>query len=303
MKILLYSSPYQYYVDNLIPLAQYFEHQGHQVYGSYKLSIDGEEIPMLDTEKITKPDVILLTQTWWYRDAEIAKNCKVPLYVIDHAPPMMRFTQPDGKKSHLYRKDNLRQHYISWGQTTVDIMKEVGYRGRNKVLGSSRVESVLDSITESREGYVLFDTSSRMEDDELVAGFVKFVKQHPDQQFIIQEHSRSSGCYRVALEYPNVKLNNDLKEHQLFAYSNFIFTFPSSAMIIPALQNKRIFGLYEKHFCLEARNYFKKYKDCIFNLKEQDVIPNFKQFINSNILYKREESANQRIYKYITEGK
>lgn len=303
MKVLLYSSPYQYYADNLIPLAKYFEEHGHDVYGSYRLSIDGDEILMLDSEKITKPDVIILTQTWWYQDAEIAKSCKIPLYVIDHAPPMMRFTQPDGKKSHLYRRDNLNQHYISWGQTTIDIMKQVGYRGINKVLGSPRVEEVLSNIKQNKDGYVLFDTSNRMEDKSLVNGFVKFVKQHPDRQFIIQEHSRSPHYFREALRYSNVQLNTCLTEKELFEYSDFIFTFPSSAMIIPALQSKRIYGLYDKHFCLEAQTYFKKYEDCIFNLKEQGCIPNFKRFINSNILYKREESANERIYKYITEGK
>ena len=303
MKIFLYSSPYQYYADNLIPLAQYFKKQGHQVYGSYRLSIDGEELMMVDDNKISKPDVVILTQTWWYQDAEIAKQCRVPLYIIDHAPPMMRFTQPDGKKSHLYRKENLNQHYISWGQTTIDIMKQVGYNGINKALGSSRVEETLKGIKENKMGHVLFDTSNRMEDKNLVNGFIKFVKQHPDQQFIIQEHSRSPQYFREALSYSNVRLNTHLTETELFEYSDFIFSFPSSAMIIPALQNKRIYGLYDKHFCSEARTYFKKYENCVFNLKEQDAIPNYKRFINSNILYKREEPANERIYKYIMEGK
>lgn len=312
MIIFLYSSPYYYYAENLISLAKYFKKMGHEVYGSYKLSIDGQELSMLDntvvnySEKYLKnkiiPDKVILTQTWWYQDAKIAKKAKEKLYVIDHAPPMMRFTQPDGKKSHLYRKDNIRQKYISWGKNTVNLMKEVGYDGINKVLGSSRLEYYLENIKNQKDGYVLFDTSERMEDESLIKLFLEFVKNNKEKQFIIQEHSRSSKKYRIAEKFDNVYFNKKMKEFELFEYNNFIFTFPSSAMLIPAIQNKNIYALYENHFCLEAREYFNKYNNCIFNLQTNNMNFDFRKFISNNILYKEEQSANERIYKYILES-
>lgn len=310
MRFFLYSSPYQYYADNLIPLAKYLTENGHEVFASYRLSETGPEISMLDgmnvdySTKFLKNQLhvnkVILVQTWWYTDQLIAiktRKKNLDLYVIDHAPPMMRFKQPDGRLSHIYRGDDIGQHYISWGQVTKDIMKQAGYKGKNVVLGSSRTESVLNNICKNKKGFVLYDTSARMEDKNLLSGFMKFVKNHSDDTFIIQEHSRSSKIYREVLCYNNVKLNNNLKEHELFEYSDFIFTFPSSAMLVPALKNKMMYALYDKHFCEAARNYYKQHKECIFTIKESGQ-PNYKNFIDSNILYK-DESANQRIYKYI----
>ena len=108
MKVFLYSSPYQYYADNLIPLAKYLKSQSVEVYGSFRLSENGLEMNMLcPTEfvnysnrflqnKLTEIDVVILTQPWWYMDCEIAAYCrkhKIMFYIVDHAPPMMRYTE------------------------------------------------------------------------------------------------------------------------------------------------------------------------------------------------------------------
>ena len=282
MKIFLYSSPYLYYVENLIPLAQYFIEQGHEVYGSYRLSDTGDEYSMLDNDKSKNSkvflkgkldvDVVILTQPWWYRDNLIAKYCNdkgIKFYIVDHAPPMIKYTQKDGKKSHLYRSDGLGARcYFAYGQATSDIMKQVGYKGNIYISGSSRIEKMILEQQDNKKGSVVFDTSNRIEDNKLLNKFIEFSQNHKDEQFFIHEHSRSPNVYRKALKYDNVSLIKNISESRLFEYSKFIYTFPSSAMLVPALLNKKMYSLYDEHFCLEAREYHKKYEQCIFSINE-----------------------------------
>lgn len=302
MKIFLFSSPYQYYADNLIPLAKYLERE-HQIWSSYRLNIDGPEYDMITQEEVSysqaflknqiKPDLVYLVQSWWYQDAAIAQHCRkkeIPFDMVDHAPPMMRYTQKDGKKSHLYRKDcGGVRNYFSYGQMTVDLMRKIGFSGKNYPVGSSRLEQTMRAVQNSKDGFVLFDTSNKMEDANLVEEFISLVKANSTLPFIIQEHSRSPHFFRKALKYSNVILNQDLKESQLFEYSDFIFSFPSSAMLVPALLNKKIIPLYQNHFCSEARKYYQKYNF------EQDL----EKFINENIYYQPNQSTESRIASFL----
>lgn len=314
MKILLFSSPYQYYLENLIPLSKFLKKQGHTVYASYCLK-DNEEFSMLDDNKveysrkflndILKVDMVILVQSWWGRDNLIAKKCNtdgIPFYIVDHAPPIIKYTQADGTKSHLYRGNPLGpEKYFSYGPNTVKIMRDVGYKGKNIVVGSSRVEQMIANITKKKEGYVLFDTSNKMEDKKIVSKFLKFVKHNEDKQFIIREHSRSPQYFRKALQFPNVKLGNVKHEYSLFEYSDFIFSFPSSAMIVPALLDKNIYSIYDEHFCLEARRFYKQYQDCIIRLGDDKKIDvDFTSFVSDNILYNSNESTEERIYSEIS---
>lgn len=310
MRILFYSSPYTYYNENLEPLARYFTKLGHKVFSSFDLGSNELDSFTLNTAKYSadflnkklKVDTVVLTQCWWGTDQLIAKECnirKIKFYIIEHGAPMVRYTQSNGKKSHLYRASSLNAHrYFSYGKAGVDIMKSVGYSGKNLPIGSSKIENMLNKIKTKKKGTVLFDTSNKMDDPKLVDKFLDFVKNNTEQNFIIREHSRSPNFYRKALKYPNVVLDKGLQEHELYEYENFIFSFPSSAMLVPALLNKSISTLYDNHFCLEARAYHIKYAKYIPKL---GVLSNQKyhKFIIDNLHYNKDESATERIYKEI----
>lgn len=314
MKFLFYSSPYEYYADNLIPLAKYFKSQGHEIHaGKNEKEVMLKEAPFpqfkfSNDKKIIfniKYDAIILTQPWWYWDADLAvaaNKYKIPFYIVDHAPPMFRYTETRQKqqKSHLYRGD-LRgaKNFFAYGPQTIQIMKEAGCKSLMTSVGSSRLEEVIKNLTDKKSGYVLFDTSHRMEDQELVSVFLKFVKRHSDQKFLIKEHSRSPQWYRKGLKFKNVELANRIPESELFQYSDFIFTFPSSAMLIPALLGKNIFVLYQNHYCEEAKTYYQSYSDIFPELGCIQKSNDYSKFLTNNILYREDQSTNERIYQHI----
>jgi hypothetical protein len=69
-------------------------------------------------------------------------------------------------------------------------------------------------------------------------------------------------------------------------------------MLIPALLNKNIFALYDDHFCVEARKFYKKYSDNITDLNSSQV-QNHQMFLSKNLLYSKKESTEQRILNHI----
>ncbi len=308
MIFFLYSSPYLYYKDNLVSLAEFLKNQGHEVYASYRLSIDGDEYSMLTEDIVSyskdflnnkiKPDYVILTQCWWYADQEISKLAReknISVLIVDHAPPMIRYIEKNGKKSHQYRKNLMNaQNFYAYGQNTIDIMKKVGCKESMLAVGSARIDSMMKLIKNKKQGYVIFDTSARMEDHTILKSIEKFIQKNPDKEFIIREHSRSSKIYGK-LKYSNVSISNE-SEYLSYEYSDFIFTFPSSAMLIPALLNKNIYAVYKNHYCVEAQEFYKKYKKTFVELG-QSKLKDYSEFITNNIVYKRNEETNQRIYR------
>jgi hypothetical protein len=320
MKVLLFTSPYQYYADNLIPLAKYLKTKGVDVDASYQLSPDDSnlEFDMLSNQKSLvstnflknekKYDVIILTQPWWYQEVNIvdlSKRLKIPFVIVDHAPPMIRYTRRDGAMSHLYRKDLRGAHtFFAYGIETVNIMRKLGSKVNMQVVGSSRIDEMVNlaKVEKNNAGYVVFDTSNKMEDKSTVKKFLDFLKNNKNDTFIIREHSRSPKYFRKACSFLNVSIRNDLSEFELYNYSNFIYSFPSSAMIVPALLKKKIFTLYKEHECLEARRYNIKYSNIFPDLNasiNQKEEFNYNTFLANNILYREDQSTNERIYKYL----
>jgi hypothetical protein len=316
MKILFYSSPYQYYLENLTPLVEAAKERGHKVYTRFalkeeknirKLLPDGEETHTIhDLIEKRMVDAVVLVQPWWYADKEVAGACNkynVPFYIVDHAPPMMPYTEASGKKSHLYRARlyNARA-FFAYGAATKQVMRKRGCKEKIVVTGSPRVEAMLERYKgfeqkKDFKAFVLYDTSHRMEDKSLIKEVNKLRKDlGADWQIFIKRHARSPDNFRKisgigSLEGP---------EEQIVFFADMVgFTFPSSAMILPAIVDKDMVALYDKHYCTEAVGYFRKYQEAIPNRKGKRV-STYKEFITDN--YHTRGSPTKTILDYI-EGK
>lgn len=311
MKILMYSSPYRYYYENIEPLAEHAEERGHTVYKRFslvaeknikKITVDsGENIHDLIANR--KIDCVVLVQPWWYGDKEIAGACnkyKVPFYIVDHAPPMMTYTEENGKKSHLYRANlfNARA-FFAYGEATKHVMRKRGCKEKIVITGSPRIEAMLRSYKilkkeKDFKSFILYDTSHRMEDESLIKEFNRLRKQlGEDWNFFVKRHSRSPDYFS---KIPGVGTLEGPEEQIVYFADAVGFTFPSSAMIFPALVNKDMYALYRKHSCREARGYCLKYIDSIpirGGIRKAD----YGEFIKDN--YHTAGSPTEEILKYI----
>lgn len=284
MNIFCYCSPYKYYLENLTPLLEASVKRGHNINISFsdQHSSDIENISEISVTKSGsfvkkffngkyRPDVVILVQPWWYVDKKIANFCKknnISLYVIDHAAPMSRFVEKNGKKSHLYRSNlGSSKAFFCYGRETANIMKKVGCKSKLVLSGSPRVEEqyniALKNIKNNR--ITIYDTSHRMESRLAVNKSIKSalkLSKHYNLDILIKEHPRSSKLVRNLLRKAVV----DKNEIRSASESMFcIFTMPSSSMLLPALLGKKIIAGYSDHFSDDIKRYYKRYKDEIPN--------------------------------------
>lgn len=317
MKVLFYSSPYLYYAENLIPVARLFQKYGHKVYASANTNLKdlNQETDILSNQAVTyskdflsgnlESDIVILTQPWWYRDQEIAAKCvksKIPFYIIDHAPPMISYSEANGKSSHLYRANlNGARAFFAYGEETKKIMRAKGCKEHIVPIGSPRIHYYLRNIVQDNnesKNILLFDTSHRMEDLKILKIYEKLKKELTDYNILIREHSRSTH------KFSNKNLSLD-PEYIAVAKSDIcIFTFPSSAMLLPALLNKKIISLYSNHFSKDAREYAVKYRNEFLNYPDmsfKEILSkqaNYSLFIQEN-LSNIHKSPAEEIMKYI----
>jgi hypothetical protein len=312
MRLLFYSSPYKYYMENLEPLVDLAIKSGDTVYKRFSilpekdiksLTVDEHNITIYELISKRMIDAVVIVQPWWYADKEVAGACnryKVPFYIVDHAPPMMPYTESSGKKSHLYRANLFNaKAFFSYGNATNEVMTLRGCREKIIVTGSPRIERMIENYNLFKKDkefktFILFDTSNKMEDPNLIKEVKKVQKSlGGDWKMFIKRHSRSPNVFNKltgvgTLEGP---------EEQIIYFADVVgFTFPSSAMLLPAIMNKEIVGLYRNHFCREARDYYKKYEG-IINEKVGARTQPFAEFINDN--YDLSGSPKQKILKYI----
>lgn len=259
-KAFFYSSPYQYYADNLIPLAKYFREKGWATEEIYRLDnkkFDGSDI----LKRIKKSDVVFLVQSWWYFDAEIAAYCvkyKVPFYIVDHAPIVIKYIDRAGKKSHLYRANLCgAQAIFVAGESTKRVMREVGCKEKVHIVGSTRFDEMSSLYKRNeKKNFVLFDTSAKMEDKSCLEVIRKFAEEHQDEyHFVLREHSRSSKLYREL----GFELDHSPEIESLNSAAACGFTFPSSAMAIPLEKGMPIAMFYAEHFSEDVMAYRKRY--------------------------------------------
>ena len=339
MRLFFYSSPYKYYADNLIPIAEYAKDSGHTVYGSYCLNKANNISSVIETPIISKPisnnplkmflsgrlpvDAVILTQPWWYMERNIVRFCNrmgIPFYIVDHAPIMTEYEERGGRESHMYRSSLFgARMFFSYGQRTIDIMKKKGCRENMISIGSPRLEDMLGSIEQSRLSYkkkkkiaVLYDTSDKMEDKVAVKNMMllkKDLDKRGEWEFLLREHPRSPGLFRQLCDkFENFNLSKKRSESELCAISALsIFSFPSSSMIINAMAKNNIVSIYGNHFSYHARKYSKKYDDVIFNYVygsfNYDAImrqKKYKKFLKENIKLLSVPSKI-RILRYIEE--
>lgn len=244
-------------------------------------------------------DAVVLVQPWWYADRLLAAHCvkhKVPFFIVDHAPPMFRYTESNGKKSHQYRKNLCgAETFFAYGKVTEKIMRGVGAKSSITVSGSPRIEDAADrvSIYEPDAGIVIYDTSHRMEDSRVSALTAKLamdLQNRTGKQIYLREHSRSPQKVRGCLK--SYILANKMDEAELVAKTDLVLTtLPSSALLLPALFNRHIIGTYGIHECAEVRHYAKIYEQDIFIFrgKMKDVEnflksnPNYSKFLGQNL--------------------
>jgi len=301
VKLLFYSSPYDYYARNLQPLIDHAKASGHRVY--HRLALKPEKnikrikignIPIATL--IKKVDAVILVQPWWYLDREIADVCRarrVPLYIVDHAPPMVAYQEKKGRLSHLYRADLINaQAFFAYGLETKKIMKLRGCKGNIIVTGSPRIEEMLKNYKDKakKKAFVLFDTSHRMEDKKTVRRMQDMVNRFEDWTFYKREHSRSTGVF------PGKKLKG-MTEEEVIGFADMVgFTFPSSAMLLPALVGKRMMVLYNFHFSDDAREFYRRYKNDIPG-ELPGKAGDYSKFLSDH--YSDVKSPTKEILKYI----
>lgn len=323
MRILFYSSPYDYYFQNLEPVAKLAIEQGHEVFWASseqhtedikkaKIKYHHGEKDFINKflDKKLKVHCVILTQPWWYIDRKIAERCNklnIPFYIIDHAPPMIAYTEKENRLSHLYRKSlNGAKAFFAYGQKTKEIMELRGCTEKIVPIGSPRIndlESRSKQYKNESKIAVIYDTSNRMEDQSMVTEFLKIKKSlSNDWQFLIRQHSRSPGFFNeLTKQHDNIKIS-DKKEEELAGIASLgIFTFPSSAMILLAKKNVPMLALYHNHFCSEAREYAQLYRKIIslspdFNIKNSD----YSRFLRENLFdYENNHQSAHKILKFI----
>ena len=201
-------------MENIDSLADYAEERGHKVYKRFSMNPEQnirEIYPDNETESIyslisnKKIDAVVLVQPWWYADKEVAGACnkyKIPFYIADHAPPMMMYTESNGKKSHLYRKNLFgAKAFFAYGKATKEIMRRKGCKEKIIVTGSPRIERMLENYSKFDEAkdfkaFVIYDTSHRMEDKSLIKEVNKLKKGFGDEwKFFVKRHSRSPDVF------------------------------------------------------------------------------------------------------------
>ncbi len=338
MKVFLYSSPYRYYKNNLLPLAKRFEELGHDVYMSHsykKTSLIKDSAEVIDIAgkesqdgliknfllNNFKPDVIILTQAWWFLEDKIVKKCKqsgIPFYLLDHAAPVTKYSEKSGGKSHLYR-NNLRgaRAHIVWGRESIDIMKGRGCKEPMFALGSPRVEEFLKKhnskkILSLRKKYgdniaVFYDTNNKMFDKgvnnklEEAAFFLK----KAGYSVLLKPHARSN-IRGSKLENIVIFKDKRLEDELIHASSVMLFTFPSSVMIFGAMAKKPIVCLYGDHWSSDAKKFSKRYSSIFLKPSSiNEIIPyinqktNYREFINKNLVFSKNKSACDRIINFI----
>lgn len=321
MKLLFYSSPYDYYADNLRPLVREAMESGDEVYGSFSYEMTDNpkkfkespytslsDTPMRDflTNKL-KPDAVILVQPWWYGDrlaAQHAVNKKIPFYIVDHAPPMFRYTESNGKKSHLYRANLMgAKAFFAYGKETLSIMSKVGCGEKMTAIGSPRIEDMLEQVNihKPEKNIVIFDTSHRMEDEkvaEMTAILSKDLADKTGVKVYLREHSRSPKLIRKTFKKHKLgeyTLVNSWSEAEIAAKSEiFLFTLPSSAMLLPALLDKKIVGTYGNHFSAAAKVYSHRYREDIFIFKGK--VQSLERYLKEDPTYHRFLGQNLKRY-------
>lgn len=320
MKILFYSSPYDYYLQNLLPVAKLSFEKGYDVIcaSSNKHTNDIHDADIQyhygkdnSVKSFLKGklniDCVVLAQPWWYVDNHIAEYSyrnKIPFYIIDHAAPMIAYTENEKRLSHLYRKDlHGAKAFFAYGAVTEKIMKKRGCKEKIIKIGSPRIyEQELEArkfknkYVKEKNIAVVYDTSSRMEDPKVKDIFLKARKKIQDGtwKFLIRKHSRSPGLFDSLIkEYSDIELSI-LSESELAAIADLgMFTFPSSAMILLAKLGIKMESLYDNHFCLEARDFSKKYKDTFLSAK-------YSNFLDENLFeHEHNDKSAEKIIKYI----
>ncbi len=338
MKIFLYSSPYKYYRDNLLPLGKRFQELGHDVYMSHSYKKDSSLKNLVETidihgatassgyvKKFLKgdfnPDVVILTQAWWFLEDSIVKMCNqrnIPFYILDHAAPILAYSEKSGKKSHLYRNNTCgAKSHIVWGSNSYQIMKDRGCKSKMHILGSPRVEDFIfkksdKKIKAVRKKYgdkiaVIYNTNDKMKNKDAKFNFKKvglFLKSI-GYTVIIKPHVRSTYNQKKLKDFVVFK-DKRLEEQLIHASDLMLFTYPSSVMIFGAVAHKPIISLYGDHWCDSARFFSSKYSDIFLDLKSvNQIIPYVNQnnsydyFIDENLKFSKKEKSVDRIIKFI----
>ncbi len=309
MKIFIYTSPHKYYLDNLMPLVKCSSASKHDIRVSFSSKhtedvqksnekvIIGKDACLEDFfSKKYKPDIVILSQPWWYVDKKIASFCnknKINFYIVDHAAPMSRFVEKNGKKSHLYRSNILgAKAFFSYGESTGNIMRKVGCRGNIVPAGSPRIEAQLNIAKKivSEDKIVIYDTSHRMECENSVKESISLAKSLSKQHgldIFVRQHPRTSGLVASMLTEKKI-LKSEIEAAATSAFC--IFTFPSSSMLLPAILEKKIATTYYAHFDSNIRKYYKRYsKEFSNHIRSKSK---YNQFIQDNLYMPKHGSAN-----------
>lgn len=326
LNIFLFSSPWKYYMENLMPVADEFSSRGHAVVMSYYLNRTNKNSKEIFHIKQNiggykelmsgayTPDVVILTQPWWEYEKNVVKVCKdkeIPFFVLEHSPQMLIYN----KKASNYRKDIMgAKAHIMWGEESFNIMKELGANTDLPILGSPRIEWAIENCknVEKENLAVVYTTSWVYTSDD----FLKKIKD-------IHIMTKKEGWKLEVQAHPRFHKNNDafkyiyenkIPFHQgistidsisLLKRSKInIYDFPSSIMPLSCLLQNDMYSMYHNNSIKEIREYASNHDSFVKNISKLNIEYENKNFLEKNNFMKKnisieENPSSKRIYDYI----
>ena len=326
LNVFLFSSPWKYYMENIMPLADVFSNMGHKVVMSYflnRVNKDSNEIFHIKQNiggyqdmvsgKYT-PDLVILTQPWWEYEKNIVKICKeksIPFFVLEHSPQMLIYNQ----KASNYRKNIMgAKAHIMWGEESFNIMKKLGANAELPILGSPRIEWALKKSKDvNKENLVVIYTTSWVYTSDNFFENIKNVHMMTKKKgwkLEIQAHPRfhkNNEAFRYISEnkIPFHQNTSTIDSIHLMKRSKInIYDFPSSVMPISCLFQNDIYCTYSNSNIKEIREYSKSHNSFIKDLSKLDIkyknenLHEKNNFLKKNLSIDKKDSS-KRIYEYI----
>jgi len=311
MNIMLFCSPWQYYLENLKPISEHLIRIGHSVNMSYFLSrknnIKAKEIILHSTfdgsiyKKFIngdyKPDAVILTQCWWEFEREVVSKCNernIPFFLLEHAPQMVLYN----KRASRYRGDVKGAiHHFMWGETSRSIMQSMNHKMSLPVVGSPRMDEAFRKSEINKkysDSVVFYTTSSPYSSKDIFEKIYEVnnkcfnlgkrlvIKMHPRFNLSLKSNARLKNY----IDSEKIEVIGNIKTKKSFdimmsSYAH-IYDFPSSLMCASAYYEKPIYSSFYNSEISPISIYSKSFQN-IKDLGKSDTINYSKNFLEKNL--------------------
>lgn len=311
MNVMLFCSPWEYYLENLTPIAEYLISIGHSVNMSYFLSrkkdIKAKEVILHSTfngsiyKKFIngdyQPDAVILTQCWWEFEREVVNKCNernIPFFLLEHAPQMVLYN----KRTSKYRGDlKGAVHHFMWGDASKSIMQSINPKMSLPVVGSPRMDEAFKKSEMNKkylDSVVFYTTSSTYSSKDIFEKISKISDKCSDigKRLVIKMHPRFNISLKSNIQLKNyinsqnIELIGNIKTRESFdimmsSYAH-IYDFPSSLMCASAYYKKPMYSSFYNSE-INAISIYSKSFQSIKDLGRSDAINYGKNFLEKNL--------------------